>query len=59
MWVNKMIYSERKGGKAAWEVLGEGRVQGRFDFVVIAHNGKCANRLVGPSGGSTLCPFAR
>jgi hypothetical protein len=29
---------------------GENRSQGVFDAVVISHNGKCANRLVGPTG---------
>ncbi|KXZ45236.1 hypothetical protein GPECTOR_57g526 [Gonium pectorale] len=33
-----------------WELHGEGRSQGVYDAVVIAHNGKCANRLVGPTG---------
>lgn len=33
-----------------WKLSGEGRQQGVFDAVVIAHNGKCANRLVGPTG---------
>ncbi|KAG1676558.1 hypothetical protein FOA52_000101 [Chlamydomonas sp. UWO 241] len=39
------------GGAAAWKLLGRGgKSEGSFDAVVIAHNGKCANRLVSPAG---------
>jgi len=43
--VSQMV--ARSGG---WHLTGEKRDQGHFDAVVIAHNGKCANRLVGPTG---------
>ncbi|GFR40845.1 hypothetical protein Agub_g1494 [Astrephomene gubernaculifera] len=46
VWVGKMQAVEGRG----WELQGEGRSQGVYDAVVIAHNGKCANRLVGPTG---------
>ena len=29
-----------------WKLSGSGKSQGIFDAVVIAHNGKCANRYV-------------
>ncbi|KAG2425864.1 hypothetical protein HYH02_014928 [Chlamydomonas schloesseri] len=45
-WVGKMQAEEGRG----WALSGEGRSQGVFDAVVVAHNGKCANRLVGPTG---------
>ncbi|GLC50732.1 hypothetical protein PLESTB_000425900 [Pleodorina starrii] len=46
VWVGKMQAEEGRG----WSLQGEGRNQGLYDVVVIAHNGKCANRLVGPTG---------
>ncbi|GIL48091.1 hypothetical protein Vafri_4787 [Volvox africanus] len=46
VWVGKMQAEEGRG----WALQGEGRLQGVYDVVVIAHNGKCANRLVGPAG---------
>ncbi|GAB4820527.1 hypothetical protein N2152v2_007573 [Parachlorella kessleri] len=36
--------------ESAWRLMGKGRDQGLFDAVVIAHNGKCANRLTEPAG---------
>ncbi|KAG2483517.1 hypothetical protein HYH03_017624 [Edaphochlamys debaryana] len=45
-WVGKMQADVERG----WVLSGEGRGQGVYDAVVIAHNGKCANRLVGPTG---------
>eukprot|EP00198_Chlamydomonas_reinhardtii_P003837 XP_001693173.1 predicted protein [Chlamydomonas reinhardtii] len=45
-WVGKMQAEEGRG----WALSGEGRSQGVYDAVVVAHNGKCANRLVGPTG---------
>ncbi|GAQ83486.1 hypothetical protein KFL_001500160 [Klebsormidium nitens] len=44
-WVSRM---EPSGGK--WRLSENGRHEGDFDFVVIAHNGKCANRLLAPAG---------
>jgi hypothetical protein len=43
MWVAKMAASSKLGG---WQLSGAGRDQGTFGAVVIAHNGKCANRSV-------------
>ena len=48
MWVNTMR-SDQKTGK--WKAIVRGtQYQGSFDAVVIAHNGKCANRLASPMG---------
>lgn len=33
-------------GRKRWEVKAKGRVLGQFDRLVIAHNGKCADRLM-------------
>lgn len=33
-----------------WQLFGRGQDQGTYDAVVIAHNGKCANRLSAPMG---------
>jgi len=38
------------GRGRAWTLLQGGRELDSFDVVVIAHNGKCANRLLRPSG---------
>ena len=46
-WVSDMVPREED---AAWQLVGRGREQGLFDAVVIAHNGKCANRLTQPAG---------
>ena len=46
-WVNRV-----KGRKDGWELFAKGRSVGTFDFLVIAHNGKCANRLVKPTGAA-------
>jgi len=43
MWVGK-IEAVKDGEKMGWKLLGSGRSQGVYDAVVIAHNGKCANR---------------
>ncbi|CAI5505041.1 unnamed protein product [Closterium sp. Naga37s-1] len=45
VWIGKM---RARGGK--WVLEETGRKAGEFDFVVIAHNGKCANRLLAPAG---------
>ncbi|KAF6245554.1 hypothetical protein COO60DRAFT_1278564 [Scenedesmus sp. NREL 46B-D3] len=47
MWVSRMAASHSDNG---WQLTGNSRGQGTFGAVVIAHNGKCANRLVGPTG---------
>lgn len=47
MWVSKMTAAPKLGG---WQLTGVGKDQGTYGAVVIAHNGKCANRLVGPTG---------
>jgi hypothetical protein len=57
VWVGKMEASA--GG---WVLQGEGRSQGVYDFCVVAHNGKCANRcvpslLVGISEQPLWLPF--
>lgn len=41
MWVAKMAAAPNKGG---WQLSGAGKDQGTYGAVVIAHNGKCANR---------------
>ena len=41
MWVASMRGDEVK---SKWRLEGRGRILGGYDFVVIAHNGKCANR---------------
>jgi predicted NAD/FAD-dependent oxidoreductase len=39
--------SSSSNGGPRWTLQAKGRVQGRFDDIVIAHNGKCADRLMG------------
>lgn len=46
-WVGEMR-SELGAGR--WRLMQGPRTVGTHDFVVIAHNGKCANRLLRPSG---------
>lgn len=50
-WVSQLKFrKEAGGGKGAWEVAdGKGMLE-MADAVVIAHNGKCANRLTSPMG---------
>jgi hypothetical protein len=43
MWVSKMTAAPKQGG---WQLTGVGKDQGTYGAVVIAHNGKCANRYV-------------
>jgi hypothetical protein len=43
LWVGKMDAVE-EGDKMGWRLTGLGKSQGIYDAVVIAHNGKCANR---------------
>ncbi|KAI3979831.1 hypothetical protein MKX01_013926 [Papaver californicum] len=44
-WISKI---EAFNGR--WYLSENGKPQGQFDAIVIAHNGKCANRLLGTSG---------
>ncbi|TXG65987.1 hypothetical protein EZV62_007262 [Acer yangbiense] len=44
-WISKL---EPYNGM--WHVSENGKPQGQFDIIIIAHNGKCANRLLGSSG---------
>lgn len=47
-WVSNIYHDGKHNG---WRVEGKGRrKEGLFDAVVIAHNGKCANRLTAPMG---------
>lgn len=41
MWVAKMTAAPKLGG---WQLTGGAKDQGTYGAVVIAHNGKCANR---------------
>lgn len=53
-WVNRMRATD-----AGWELQGEGKDRGVFDICVIAHNGKCANNLLKPSGAPRTYDFFR
>jgi len=44
MWVSRMSASQPAGG---WQLTGNNKGLGTYGAVVIAHNGKCANRWVG------------
>ncbi|KAJ6816339.1 uncharacterized protein M6B38_416160 [Iris pallida] len=44
-WISKL---EPINGK--WHLSENGKPQGQFDAIVVAHNGKCANRLLSSSG---------
>ena len=48
-WVGSMAHSE-----AGWRLAGRGRDQGTFAAVAIAHNGKCANRLLSGTGADDV-----
>ncbi len=52
LWVNtiKFLNSSSSGGGFGWKVLARGVDQGVYDAIIIAHNGKCANRLSAPMG---------
>lgn len=41
VWVSKVNADVSAGG---WKLTGANANQGHFDAIVIAHNGKCANR---------------
>ncbi|KAG0619133.1 hypothetical protein M758_4G119800 [Ceratodon purpureus] len=45
VWISNM---DAKG--PLWHLNENGKPHGEYDAVVIAHNGKCANRLLAPSG---------
>ena len=49
-WVDEMRSASVGMAGPAWTLLAGGRIVGEHDFVVVAHNGKCANRLLRPSG---------
>ncbi|KAI9186668.1 hypothetical protein LWI28_019682 [Acer negundo] len=44
-WISKL---EPYNGM--WHLSENGKPQRQFDIIIIAHNGKCANRLLGSSG---------
>ncbi|KAJ7538481.1 hypothetical protein O6H91_11G049800 [Diphasiastrum complanatum] len=44
-WISSM---DARSGR--WHLMENGQSQGYYDAVVIAHNGKCANRLLASSG---------
>ena len=44
-WIAEMTSDE-----SSWHLRGRGRHQGSFDCVAIAHNGKCADKLLRPAG---------
>ncbi|KAL2609950.1 hypothetical protein R1flu_028523 [Riccia fluitans] len=44
-WISKMMAHNGR-----WSLMENNKFQGEFDAVVIAHNGKCANRLLAPAG---------
>jgi predicted NAD/FAD-dependent oxidoreductase len=52
MWVNsiRFLNFSSSGGGFGWKVSARGVDQGVYDAVVIAHNGKCANKLSAPMG---------
>ncbi|PQP93263.1 uncharacterized protein Pyn_22789 [Prunus yedoensis var. nudiflora] len=44
-WISKL-----EPFNGMWHLSENGKPRGKFDAIVIAHNGKCANRLLGSSG---------
>ncbi|XP_020520240.1 uncharacterized protein LOC18429487 isoform X2 [Amborella trichopoda] len=44
-WISKL-----EPFNGMWDLFENGKPRGRFDTIVIAHNGKCANRLLSLSG---------
>ncbi|KAK9919521.1 hypothetical protein M0R45_028112 [Rubus argutus] len=44
-WISKL-----EPFNGTWYLSENGKPRGQFDAIVIAHNGKCANRLLGSSG---------
>jgi len=56
-WVAKIVRSKETG---QWSFFNSGgRVLGRHDVVVIAHNGKCADRLLRPTGAKRIHQICR
>jgi hypothetical protein len=57
VWISRL---ERAEGHGQWDVYGErGRLAGRFSHVVIAHNGKCADKLVSAAGAPRVHQLLR
>ena len=61
VWVSRLRRATGDGG--GWEVLDGSKVLDHVDFVVIAHNGKCADRLMASAGVPRIhrllqCKFA-
>ena len=48
VWINKLV---KKEGSTKWNVYGKGEFYGEYDKIIIAHNGKCADRLVSSVSG--------
>jgi predicted NAD/FAD-dependent oxidoreductase len=48
VWISPSngVKHNKDGSHGKWTLQAKGRVQGRFDEIVIAHNGKCADRLM-------------
>ncbi|KAJ0080050.1 hypothetical protein Patl1_23267 [Pistacia atlantica] len=44
-WISKL-----EPFNGMWHLSENGKPRGQFDIIIIAHNGKCANRLLGSSG---------
>lgn len=47
MWIDR---AKADSGAGGWRIAAKREDQGTFSAVVIAHNGKCANRLAAPMG---------
>jgi predicted NAD/FAD-dependent oxidoreductase len=57
VWVspsNGVQFINTSSGKQRWEIKAKGKVLGRFDKLVIAHNGKCADRLMSTTPAKDL-----
>lgn len=52
VWVSKMkrVEASSPSGNGHWELFEYQKPLGKFDFIVIAHNGKCADRLLSTAG---------
>eukprot|EP00816_Leptocylindrus_hargravesii_P003112 CAMPEP_0196824210 /NCGR_PEP_ID=MMETSP1362-20130617/90899_1 /TAXON_ID=163516 /ORGANISM="Leptocylindrus danicus, Strain CCMP1856" /LENGTH=467 /DNA_ID=CAMNT_0042204389 /DNA_START=44 /DNA_END=1447 /DNA_ORIENTATION=+ len=49
----------KDGGKPRWRIKAKGQVLGEFDRLVIAHNGKCADRLMSKTPAKKLHSLLR
>lgn len=49
-WVSKMEKRVGSSGSIKWDLYEHKKFLGNFDAVVIAHNGKCADRLISTAG---------